>query len=265
MVAVPEYLLKRSQARRAELSGEASVAPSGDAPASSSSATQKVSVSKTLAPIAPSAPPPEIQIPESVKIANARLKIPFWVLPVLLFIPIWAFIYVGTLEEPTRAETGLLADGRNVYESVAACATCHGTAGAGTNAGPPLKDEALLGTFPDENIIQNIAAHIEWVIKATDGTGIGNPYGAPEQGRVAGWFGDMPGFQSLTPQQLLEVVLYERAVIAGSESSKTVALQIETALNSGTLILPEQWSSDITIEEILNDIQPAFDAAEPEG
>lgn len=262
MIEVPEYLLKRSQERRAALSGQA-VEPTAEASEESGGGeAANTPIGKAPVPVAPIAPAPEIPIPASVEAANARLKIPFWVMPILVFLPIWAFIYVGTLEAPLSANTGILADGEEIYVRTAACATCHGGAGTGTNSGPPLVASELLATFPDEAGPISLGQHIEWVIKATEGTGLGRPYGAPEQGRLAGWFGTMPGFGTdLTPKELLEVVLYERAVLAESVSSRTLALQIEEALTSGALVLPEEWSEDITAQAILDDIQAGL--AEP--
>ncbi len=267
MVDVPEYLLKRSQERRAALSGEEAPAPteapatSGGGAASDTQTKTPAPVGKVPVPISPSAPPKEIEVPTSVKAAERRLKIPYWIMPVLVFIPIWAFIYVGTLEEPARAATGIVADGQHVYLEVAACSSCHGATGAGTNSGPSLKELDLLKTFPDTE--EGLAQHIEWVVKGTNGVGIGRPYGSPEQGRVAGWFGNMNGFGTqLSAKQILKVVLYERVMLAESPTAKTIALQVEAALNDGSLALPERWDESITAEQILTDIGIAISMSE---
>ncbi len=276
MVEVPEYLLQRSKERRDALSGEAESAPGSAEPVAGSASTAGPSgessaksgdsaaapaapAGKVLAPIPAKPVPEEEPLPPAVIEAAKRQRIPMWVMPVLLFLPIWAFIYVGTLEEPTRGDEGILGDGLEVYSSVAACSTCHGANGAGTNSGPPLSKEELLLVFPDDEQALGLAQHIEWVVKATDGIGTGRPYGSSEQGRVAGWFGNMSGFGSdITGYELLAAVLYERAVLSESETSRTQALALEEAINAGNLELPENWPENATVQNIQAILQKAL-------
>ncbi len=274
MVEVPEYLLQRSKERRIALGDEGpeggsqaesaelskgSEAGGGEDKSGSGEKTPVAAKGKTLAPIPEKPEPEEAPLPPSVIEAAKRQRIPMWIMPVLLFLPVWAFIYVGTLEEPTRGIEGILGDGEEVYSSVAACATCHGGSGAGTNSGPSLTKEELLLTFPDDEQGLGLAQHIEWVVKATDGIGVGRPYGSPEQGRVAGWFGNMPDFgTAISGYDLLAAVLYERAVLGESETSKTQALQLEEALITGNLELPENWAEDATVQDILLTLQKAL-------
>ena len=93
----------------------------------------------------PAAEPPPPEPPKSEWVANAesRKKIPYWVMPVLLFLPIWLIMYVGTLEAPTREE-GVLFEGGEVY--AANCASCHG-AGGGGGVGPGFNGGAVIETF----------------------------------------------------------------------------------------------------------------------
>lgn len=131
--------------------------------------------------------------------------VPFWAVPVLVAVPIWAWVYVGTLA-PTE---------RSAYETVGAdlyaahCAACHGSEGEG-RTGPRLADGAVFETWP------SFEDHIEWV--QVGGAGWlerhGLTYGAPGK-TVHG--AAMPAFGGrLSEQEIVHVVLYERTVLAGT-------------------------------------------------
>ena len=197
-------------------------------------------------------------------------------MPALLFLPLWAFLYVGTLESPTRGETGLIGEGEEVYTNTAACASCHGGDGAGTNSGPQLNGGELLLTFPESPDGLGLAQQIEWIVKGTNDTGVGRPYGAANrgeggaEGRVAGWFGEMPGFSAdLTAREVIAASLYERAVHNDSATARTIAALVEELSATGDVVLPESFSPDITAEEIQALLAPVFagggDAVEAEG
>ena len=197
-------------------------------------------------------------------------------MPALLFLPLWAFLYVGTLESPTRGETGLIGEGEEVYANTAACASCHGGDGAGTNSGPQLNGGELMLTFPESPDGLGLAQQIEWIVKGTNDTGVGRPYGAANrgeggaEGRVAGWFGEMPGFSGdLTAREVIAASLYERAVHNDSATARTVAALVEELSATGDVVLPESFSPDITAEEIQALLAPVFagggDAMEAEG
>jgi len=270
---IPEYLLERSRERRKILTGEDPAASgTGDAvadsaaPATMASTTPATTAAaqpapQVLAPTpapAPPPPPPPPTLPW-VAAAKARKRIPFWVMPVLLFLPIWGFLYVGTLEAPSRGETGLLGEGEEVYAETAACSSCHGKAGEGTSSGPKLSTGEVLLTFSEDPAGLGLAQQIVWVVKGTNSTGIGRPYGNPERGRVAGWFGEMAAFgDSLTSEQLLAVVLYERAAHGESEAARTITSVIEEMLESGELVLPENFSQDLTVEQMQEMLEPVF-------
>ena len=49
-----------------------------------------------------------------VEAAETRKKVPVWVIPVLIFLPFWAF-YVGYLENPPAAPEGLAYEGAEIY------------------------------------------------------------------------------------------------------------------------------------------------------
>ena len=273
MVEVPEHLLERSKERRRAL-GDTSVsepaAASSSEPevASTAPAPAPAVPAKTPVPMAPAEPKPEPKLPPQVIHSASRRRIPYWVMPILLFLPIWAFIYVGTLEEPAASAEGILAEGHTVYFETASCATCHGAEGAGSNAGPSLKESELLTTFLDDSDGIGFAQQVEWVVKGTERTGVGTPYGNPGKGRVAGWFGTMAAFgDQLSARDVLAVVLHERAMLSESETALTQASLFDQKLANGEIVLPEKWSPDVTAAEILEILGPALTPSEetPDG
>ena len=271
MTEVPEYLLERSRQRRLELTGEAGPAPGAPAGGEAAAATPVAAspgapaatpAASPLPAVPPAAPPPPPPPPKPwVQAALGRQKIPYWVMPVLLFLPIWAFMYIGTLEEPTRAATGILADGAEVYAQN--CAVCHTATGAGSGTGPRLNEGEVLLTFPDDPQNLGLAQHVTWVALGTDGTGEGNPYGAPERGREAGWFANMPGhYDDLTATEILAAVLHERTVHGESDVAATLAPILDELLGAGTLVLPEQFDEAVTPADVAGLLAPLLTAGD---
>jgi mono/diheme cytochrome c family protein len=233
LTEIPEHLLKRSKAAKAKATGtpdEATEAPTESATVPAVPAMPTPVVEELPAPIAP-----------YVAAARARKKIPWWAASGLLLLPIWAISYVGTLERPPQKTTGLLAEGLHVYES--RCASCHGATGAG-GSGHALANGEVLATFP------NAAAHIEWVAKGSDGFGLGNPYGAADQARIVE--GGMPGWADvLTTEELIGVVLYERARLSGSEDDAALAEALDHAIHGDELDLQGYLDpTTVTVDEI---------------
>lgn len=212
MTEVPDYLLQRSRERRAALGlggddeGGGAVAPAGDAggaPATTSAASATPAVPAPQ-PISPGVPDPEPQPdPPNVVAAKSRKKMPVWALAILgVGLPIWGYAYAGTLEPPTSEELTALEAGAEVYS---ACASCHGAGGEG-GSGPAF--ETVAETFPDANV------HAQWVALGSDGwsSEVGDTYGATDKPVNGG----MPGWESsLTPEELTEVILYERTEFGG--------------------------------------------------
>jgi mono/diheme cytochrome c family protein len=202
---VPDYLLQRSRERRAALGlggdeGGGEVATTGDAggsPATTSAAAATPAVAAP-APIAPGTPDPEPAPPPPHLVAAPRRKrVPIWALPVVALLPLWGYAYAGTLEPPTSDELTALEAGAEVYGQ---CASCHGGGGEGVS-GPAL--DTVADTFPDPT------THADWVFHGSTGwtEENGDTYGAqdkPVQGGMPGWG------TALTPEELMEVVLYER-------------------------------------------------------
>lgn len=219
MTEIPEHLLARSKARREAIGQDAGgAAPTTDAPAST--AVEKAApaaapagpaappgIAPSKAPVAQAAPPEKPKRPEVVA-AESRKKIPYWAVPALLALPLWAFLYAFTLEPPTQ-ESEVIAAGRALYSS--ACSSCHGANGEG-GVGPAFADGAVVETF------SNYEDHIRWVTLGSAGWAaeVGNTYGDASK-PVLGFNGQqMPPFgDSLSEEEILEVVRYEREVISG--------------------------------------------------
>ena len=231
MTEVPEHLLRRSKERRAALGLDGGGGDGGDAtppappaaagepaePAGDVPAVAAATTTPAPPPVPVEAPPPPV--PPYVVAAVTRPKVPRWAVPVLAVLPIWALIYAGTM---TAGEAGItdpvLAEGEELYS--ANCAACHGANGEG-GTGRPLHDGDVLLTFPDP------AEHIAWVVNGSPASG--TPYGDPNRPggqhvSQSDGFGAMPAFGStLTEEQIVAVVRYEREIIGGETESALAA------------------------------------------
>ena len=204
MTEVPEHLLARSRARR-EAAGLATPSEGGAAPvpaAGAESAAVEPAAAATPAPTTtPPPPPPPKPDPPYVQAYKERKKIPFWAMPALVLLPLWAFIYANTLETPPKATAGPLAAGAKIYQT---CASCHGATGEG-GVGPSFQNGVLSKDWP------NYKDQIRWVSLGSAGWP-GDTYGANNKPKKGG----MPAWASqLTPLQIAEVVRYEREVLSG--------------------------------------------------
>jgi mono/diheme cytochrome c family protein len=205
---VPEHLLARSRARRAALglgggdAGGADAAPAAATPATTDEGAASAPVAaKAAAPVAAkveAAPPPPY-----VQAALDRKKIPWWAASLFALLPVWAIVYAGTLSPADTGGPSVLELGGEIY--AANCASCHGATGGG-GVGPAFADGAVIETFP------NRADHLLWVWAGSTGWP-DTSYGATDKPKQGG----MPAFSSLTPEELLAVVRYEREVLAGEE------------------------------------------------
>jgi len=256
LTEVPEHLLQRSRDRRTALGlagdddGGAAPAPAAAADAPAAAASTEVAAAPAPVPVEAEPPPPPEPPKPWVQAALSRKKIPVWALPVLLFLPIWAFLYVGTLEGAGGEAEGLFGEGESIYAE--SCASCHGAEGGG-GVGPALAGGDVLSTFPD------LVGHVEWVAQATAGLGEGTPFGSEEVGRVAGANGNMPGFsESLTAEELLAVVVYERGAWAEDENEVTIVAALDEMIEAGEIVLPEHFPADVTSQDIAALLEPAL-------
>lgn len=208
MTEIPEHLLKRSKERRSAIGG-------GDAPAEESAPSGEVEAAPATPAAAPAAAaaavPEPAPVPEPVRpevaAALSRRKIPYWAMPVLAALPLWAYVYQATLEPAPSGELTPVDAGGAVYVS-SACSGCHGAGGAGNASVPALT--GVLETWPD------FRDQMMWVRIGSEGwSAVSDTYGANEKPIKNG----MPAHASLSDQQLAEVVLYERVTFGGMEES----------------------------------------------
>ena len=214
MTEVPEHLLRRSRERREAL-GLSTGEGGGDAPAPAAAspapaedggdqgpAAAPVPAVAAAAPAVP-AEPPKPQLPPYVAELR-RTRVPLWVMPVLVVLPFWGFLYVGAFaSHKVEEQLTPLQIGAQVYRT--SCAGCHGPAGEGLS-GPALAGEEVELTFPEP------ADHEEWV-RTGSMPRKGQPYGDPDRegGQRIAETGGMPGFAgTLSPEEIEAVVLYER-------------------------------------------------------
>ena len=222
MTEIPEHLLKRSRERRAAIGGEGAPADEAPAAAAADSGDQPgaapVPAAAAATPAEPTPPPPPAPVRPEVAAALGRKKIPYWALPVLLALPLWAYVYQATLEPPPAGEESPLALGEVVY---AKCAACHGADGGG-GVGPGFAD--VLQTWPDYR------DHLAWVRLGSSGWP-GSTYGADDRPKSGA---SMPAFDEgqLTDEQLAQVVLYERTAFGGLEPTDPEYVKLE-AIASG--------------------------------
>lgn len=246
MTEVPEHLLERSRARRAALGGggDAAAAPAttegAATPATTASAPAKAAA---VAPVV--AEKPVVVFSPQAQAELARKKIPWWAAPVLVFLPLWSFLYVSTLEKPPETAEGIMAEGETIY---AKCAGCHGATGAGAGAIPGMVGAELLGNFP------GFAHQIEWVARGSAGfTSIGT-YGAqnrPVAGGMPAWGAE------LTSQELLSVIYYER--VRFGEQPEDELVQLKALFESPDL--PASLTDQLTLSEV-EDLLAALPPAE---
>ncbi len=222
MTEIPEHLLRRSRDRREALGlptteGGETPAPTPAAPASGATpapvaaAAPAPAVAAAATPV-PAEPPAPAPLPPYVEAARRRVRIPFWAIPVLVLLPVWAFMYAATLDSEPPAAQGPLGLGETLY--AANCAACHLGNGAGDTeggVGRQLSDGQVLLTFPD-------ALEQEAFIKAGSSP-VGEAYGAAD--RPGGQHvakGGMPAFEGvLSDEEIVAVTCYERITISGAE------------------------------------------------
>jgi len=223
MTEIPEHLLARSRARReaaglAQPGEAAAPAPAAGGEVEQASATTPATAPATTpaVPAAPAPPPPPKPDPPYIQAYKERKKIPWWALPAVASLPVWAFIYIYTLETPGAGADDPATLGAQIYGQ---CAACHGAGGAGA-AGPALDASGdLAQVFP------SYKDHITWVELGSAGTE-GGTYGAtrkPIQGGMPAWA------DTLTPGEIVLVVRYEREVLHGMEPDPELVALSELA------------------------------------
>ncbi|MEX0768906.1 MAG: c-type cytochrome, partial [Microthrixaceae bacterium] len=172
-----------------------------------------------------------------VAAAQTRQKIPFWAIPVLALLPIWAAVYMLTLDTPTPTELGAYEAGSEVYNNKG-CSGCHGATGAGNGNNP-----ALIGPTGAVETFNVPANMVNWIALGSAGfkaAGI-ETYGDADVVRPIG--GGMPGWiDSLSATEIMETILHERSSLNDEEFSV------------------EMWRDGF--EETLSELLPADKVAE---
>ena len=209
MTEIPEHLLKRSKERRAAIGGEDapddSGAPAGEALEAAPAAAPAAAAAAV--PAEPDPPKPPEPLRPEVAAAMSRKKIPFWAMPVLAALPLWAYVYQATLEPAPTGELTPLEAGGAIYVS-SGCSGCHQPGGGGNAAVPALT--AVMDDWPD------FRDQMMWVRLGSTGWQTYSPtYGANAKPSKGG----MPPHPSLSDQELAEVILYERVTFGGMEES----------------------------------------------
>ncbi len=255
MTEIPEHLLKRSAARKAALSGDASEAESSDAgtavePAAAPAAAPAVAES---APVEVYAEPVPEPVAPYVEAYETRKKMPFWIIPVLLFLPVWGSFYFGTLERVPQGLAGLLGEGEEIYVE-SGCSGCHGAEGGG-GIGPSLANGEVHLTFT------TLEDQVVWIAQGSSIVGAGQNYASPD-GRERLVAGQMPGFglgaaRELHMEELLAVTLFERTQFEPDEDAAFRDLELTEQLNlmieTGELeeILAED---DLSLDDIVDPV-----------
>lgn len=259
MTEIPEHLLKRSQERKAALGGEAPAEPTSTETAVDAAAPVPAPAAATSVPDVAPAPEPPARVAPYVGAAMQRKKMPFWIVPVLLTLPVWAAMYVGTLERVPQGLTGLLGEGEVLYVE-AGCSGCHGAEGGG-GIGPSLADGEVHATFT------SIEDQVVWIAKGSALVGTGNAYSSDNSARPRLVAGQMPGFGSesanpLTAEELIAVTLYERTQFEAGDAGirdQLVAATLNELIETGELELPgEVEAATLTAADVTSWLAPAL-------
>jgi mono/diheme cytochrome c family protein len=212
LTEIPEHLLRRSRERRAALglgggtpageSGGGAESGGGEAGEAAAAPAQAAATPapRPAAPVEEPKPEPPKPDPVYIQAAKRRRRVPYWAMSVLAAMPLWAYVYVRTLEPPPAGEDDPLVLGEAQFQQ---CSSCHGPNGEG-GAGPAMADGAVQAVWPDWR------DQMMWVRLGSEGWP-GATYGAdnrPKQGGMPAW--------GLTDQELAQVVLHER-ILGGEE------------------------------------------------
>jgi hypothetical protein len=214
---IPEHLLKRSRERRGALSGGEGAVEGGTEASSAAEggATSVPAVAKAPAPAKAAAPAPRVEAPKPLRpeviAAKTRKKIPFWAMPVLGLLPVWAFIYAESMSPPEIRLTGPLAEGETLFGQ---CSSCHGDTGGG-GIGYQLSEGEVIKSFA------TFESQLEFISKGNVAFA-GKPYGTGRHiggqrgaaGTMPAWLNTEPGGQ-FTKAEVIAVVCHERFTLQG--------------------------------------------------
>jgi len=208
---IPEHLLKRSKARRAAMGlpgGEGGeTAEAGDAPAAVEQAVAATPAARAATPAPAAPPPPPPPLPPYVQAAQRRRRIPYWAMPIVALLPVWAFLYLGAVSPPPPSDD--LAQGEELYSR---CSSCHGASGAG-GIGAQLNQGEVLKTFKDPKDL------MMWLrLGAAGGARPDGSYGDPDRPGGAHNIKTLPAVMpafDLSGDDLADVTRYVRETLSG--------------------------------------------------
>jgi mono/diheme cytochrome c family protein len=146
-------------------------------------------------------------VPPWVQAAEQRPRVPRWAVPVLVLLPLWAAVYMLTLDPPSSTVPDPFSSGAQLYATN--CAECHGVGGAGRGGNP-----ALTGSEGAIVVFVHPAEQVAWVALGSDGSRAAGSttYGDGSLIRVIE--GGMPAWGgSLSAREVMEVVLHERSTL----------------------------------------------------
>jgi mono/diheme cytochrome c family protein len=229
---IPEHLLRRSKERRAALSGEGGAEPTTAEPESGTAqAAAVVTETPSAGAVVPAGGAPETQagggaaggrrtgVPTvaepapAPRIGPTRGRIPIWIMPVLVALPLWGIVYLGAFGSRVKANANdPVTKGGTLFAT--SCSSCHGSNGEG-GVGPQLNGGEVLKVWP------NIKDHLSWV-KTGGAPFVGKTIGAINipvpPNNVMPAFGTAFG-GALTDDQVAQVVCYERVAFGGEKES----------------------------------------------
>ena len=225
VVEVPAHLLEKAKARRAALAGGGTGDDATPAPAATGDGATTASAVPAVAATAKAAAPAGVAAPVVVKTpppprgsTAARFAAVFF----LAVTPLWAFFMWGAFGTPRASANSPAAIGERLFNQN--CASCHLGNGAGKDqggVGRPLWNGEVEKTFPDPLDQAGFVKH--------GSCAAGQPYGDPkrEGGQHIGQqLGVMSNFSSLSDEDILYIVAYERAVLGGKEFPANILAKV---------------------------------------
>ena len=226
MTEIPEHLLRRSKERRAALGGDDATATaeagavtagvaSGAAPARIESEAPATQAAGGGGVATRAGRPSPADAPELPKLGPTRAKVPLWIMPVLVALPLWGVVYLGAFGSRAKANANdPVTIGGTLFAQN--CSSCHGANGEGGGTGPQLNGGQVLKVWP------TLQDHVNWVhtggapfVGKTIGSQVKIPVPA---NNVMPAFGQDHG-GSLTDLQIQQVVCYERVSFGGEAES----------------------------------------------
>lgn len=152
---------------------------------------------------------------DPIEAAKRRKRIPLWAVPIFPALLVWGIIYVNGVSNPPAPSNTPDALGAQVY---AKCGGCHGADGAGTATAPAFAGGDLLKVFPkwEEQVKWVNIGTGNWTAETGSKT-FGDTKKPIDTNKNMPGFGPLGGDGSLSCEDILLVVRYEREHFAGAQ------------------------------------------------